>query len=196
VPPVQSVIIADFVDRSARILSDALVADGYRTICCRPVDVRRELLKAAGADLLVVAVSRFPLVPYARPGGKAIPVLLISADRHDRHRGREISAAGVLVRPVLGETLVEHVRNLIGPARRETAPASVLYGKRLDGRSAAGLREKARLLRRDAAVLRRAARALRRCSAGIILESGSYGRSVPIPPRLANPRVARMHATH
>ena len=171
--PLPSVLVADYVDHTARAWVSALSRLGYAAQACRPVDVRPALLQSHRTQLLVLAISRLrhPL-EFKNLDGQTIPVLAVTADPADRGREDEIGCQGILLRPVPASVLLRHVREILGlpPAAERASESRVPLSARGLIAFSSALRETAERLSSQASLLRAQSLELCACSTGLLQE--------------------------
>lgn len=112
--PLPSVLVADYVDHTARLWAEGLARVGYVVHCCRPVDIRPALLQAYRPDLLILAVSRVRgAIEYEDLEGRRVPVIVVSANPNDHGRMSEYGCAAILLRPASLHSLLDTVRAVL-----------------------------------------------------------------------------------
>jgi hypothetical protein len=115
------VLVADYVDHTARRWADALARAGFIVHRCRPIDIGPALLQAYQPHVLVVAVSRLRSpISYSDLEGRQVPVIIVSADPDDRGRTSQFGCARVLPRPAKIGSMLESVRSVLGSSWNET----------------------------------------------------------------------------
>jgi DNA-binding response OmpR family regulator len=178
-PP--SVLVADYVDHTARSWSDALAHAGFVVHCCRPLDVRPALLQAYRTQALILAISclRTP-ISYSDLDGRRVPVIVVSADPNDRRRASGFGCELILPRPTRAANVVQAVRGVLGAAATETPrPPQALAWTAREWSSGSALRARSRQLCDHAFDLRRRAAELLTAAEGLVDKPGCGIEVVP-----------------